>query len=210
MGKVKFDVDDDAIDAELTGNFYDGPVPPARQVYRAKVKRMELGKTGPGAKNPGAPLLTLLLEFCATKNSDASQYDGYGVWHRLNVTKQGAAFVNQFLEAIAQGDDEKFAKIKKAFWGGGLVVDGDDEGHVIRIGNLRVESPNGELIVYIGTKTDSYKGEERLAVTRFLWPANGDEAASDSGDDGAPVEDLPEDLAEEEPTASADDDEDLF
>lgn len=212
MGKIKFDQWTDGNEAEIdsASGFYDGPVPPGRKIYRLKVRRMELGKAGPDAKNPGAPKILVLLE-CQTKKSHPdAQYDGYGFFHNLNVTKQGAPFVNQFLDALAQGDEEAATKLKKDFWGGNAVVDGDGEGHVIRIGSKKINSPDGEQIVYALTKRATWNGNEKLEVVKFLWPAEKEYEGLNEFASDDELEELPEDLAEEAPQESSPDDETMF
>lgn len=197
MGKVKFGIDaDDAIGAEAGegGSFYDGPIPP-RGAYRGVLKRLELV-----AKNgSGDPMLRYLIELKAKPNTEASKYDGYGVWGNQNVTDQGKGYVNQFLDALTNGSDEQILATRKAFWGGQLVVEDEGEGHVIRIGKMQIGSPSGSRTVAFTGKRTTYKGEEKLEVQRFLVSKEEEEPVDVESLEELPEEELPaEDNSDDE------------
>lgn len=191
MGKVKFGIDaDDAINAEAGegATFYDGPVPP-KGAYRGILKRLELI----AENKSGNPMLKYLIELKAREGSEAAQYDGYPIWGNQNVTDQGKGYVNQFLDALTNGSDEQILVTRKAFWTGGLVVEDDGEGHVIRIGKMQIGSPTGSRTVAFQAKKKTYKGEESLEVARFLVTKEEEPEV-----DPETLEELPEeDLAEE-------------
>ncbi len=121
------------------------------------------------------PMIKYLIELKAKAKSANSKYDGYGVWGNLNITDQGKGYVNAFLDAISDGTTAGMRKMRKAFWEGGLVVDGDGIGHVIRIGTLKVNSPKAELAVSFSGKKDSFGGQDKLIVGKFLLPAAAEE-----------------------------------
>lgn len=138
--------------------FYDGPVPP-KGVYRGKLKRLALKKN----KN-GDWMFNGVVEINETSRHK-KQYNGYGAWFNQNITESGAPFVNAFLDALGLSKAQK-----KAFWGSTGVKtetgDSKDGPHPVEaIGGFRVKEEMP--IVFLG-KRDSYNGEERLQVGRFL------------------------------------------
>lgn len=188
MGKIKFtDISNatDPEDAEVEGGFYDGPCPP-KGLYRTKLKVLRLTETGPKSQNPGSPMLKLILELQARPNKPEAKFDGYGIFHNLNVTDQGKGWVNQFLDALTDGSEEECRKIRRAFWGGEFVVDGEAKGDCVRIGSKRIDSPNGENIVYVNTFIQKYEGEDQLRVRKFLISNNVEKETPEE------IENLPE------------------
>lgn len=204
MGKVKFGIDsDDAINAEAGegGNFYDGPVPP-KGSYRGILKRLELI----AENSKGNPMLRYLIELKADPGSDNALYDGYGVWGHQNVTDQGKGYVNAFLDALTDGTPEGSLTIRKAFWGGQMVVEDDGEGHVVRIGKMNIDSPDcTKRVAFVGKRAKN-NGEDKLEVAKWLISKGKEEEI-----DMSKLEELPDDLRDEDPTdpwASSDDDDD--
>lgn len=143
---------------------YDGPLPPPKKPYRAMLKRLELVRNS--NKNP---MLRVLCELdAADKNSEVAQYDGCPVWANQNVTDQGKGYVNQFLDALSNGTQEDIKRIRHAFWNGGLVVDGDSLGHVLRIGKKAINSPKANIPIYFIAKHKTFEGEKSLDVASWL------------------------------------------
>lgn len=211
MGVIKFGIKD-AVGAEAAGgNFYEGEVPPAG-VYHGIIKRLELTNSA-----KGDPMLKCLIEV-SDKDAKKKKYNGYGIWTNLMVTDQGKGYVNLMLNSIA-GSLEKGMKLQKLFWLKGVSTVGDGEGHILKIGGtFKVNSPNAEIPVIVGTKRGSYKGEERLEVSRFLVPSaeantDAEDEAEDEDDvidadvvDEADLEDEAEEADDDDEEAADDDD----
>ena len=198
MGKVKFGLDaDDAINAEAGegGTFYEGPVPP-KGTYAGILKRLELIDEN---KN-GDPMLKYLIELKARPGSDAEQYDGYGVWGNQNVTDQGKGYVNQFLDALTDGSEDQIIATRRAFWGGQLIVEDDGKGHVLRIGKMKIDSPDCSRKVAFQGKRTKYQGDEKLEVAKFLVSKTKEEPV-----DISKLEELPDELNEDAPAQDVED-----
>ena len=187
----------DVMDAEPT--FKDVPAPPKGR-YRVKLKRMTHGtiKTG---DNAGKDRFNCLLEL--TGPESASKYKGYGFWHGLNLTKQGVGYVNQFLNGLAGPDEVKQRALRKAFWAADILT--DEDGHVQRIGKLKINSPDGERELEITSKMGKDRdGNVRADVASVLVPQNGSSVADAEEEDDEDEEEDNDDLLEED----EDDDED--
>lgn len=199
--KMDFSNVNGGADAEATvGNFYDGPTPPYKEPLRGIVKRVTIGAIKSGA-NKGAPRINMLCEVQEPSKSKNAKYNGYGVWHGLNVTDQGAGYVNQWLNSLAGESEVAQKKLKRSFWGaGGVKVDSDD--HLITIGTFKISSPNGTSpVAWVGKKGKSQDGEERYEIGSFLIPKG---SSSDADED----EEEFEDDEEEEFDDDADDEDD--
>lgn len=186
MGKVKFGIND-AVDAEPEGfKEYNGPTPPGKKPYRGFIKRIELKENG-----NKDPMLKFLIELKATPGTENEKYDGYGVWDQQNVTDQGKGYVNAMLDAMTDGSDAAKRELRRAFWGGELVVDGDGYGHITRIGKMKVNSPDScNIPVAFMGKTHTYNNETSLRVGRWLVEKKQEVVHEE-------LEELPEDLEEE-------------
>lgn len=205
MPKFKggFGIDDvdEAINSEFDGDAtlgYTGPVPPAGP-YHGILKRLELTKTGPNSKNPGTPMLKILVEI--QEKGDKAKYNGYGIWNNQMVTKKSAVFANQFLDALAGGNESKAKAIKTWFWKEQLQTENADGGHIIAIGKLKVNSPDASIPVIFNTKrVADYNDEtkEKLEVKRWLVPNNADENPSADGDLDEGLDDDLDDLGGDE------------
>lgn len=170
--KFNFKISKDDMSAEL-GDFggYDGPKPP-KGVYNTLIKVIRI-KTN---KNDD-PMLNILHEISEPKGSEKAKYNGYAVWNNINVTKQSAAFINNFFDAI-----DPSGKAKVAFYEERITTDDEEPPNLIKVGNKKVLS----VAVRVLTKDEAYQGEERLAVVQYM-------EAKDGEDD----EDEPEEEAEE-------------
>lgn len=126
--KLKFNVGEEAADADASSEgFYDGPTPP-KAVYRTTLKFLRVKDN-----SKGDPRISGICEIAEPKGSDKAKYNGYGIWIGLNINKQSAPYVNNFLDT--------FGFNRKAFWGaGGVTIDENDE------------NGSGMLILKIGTK----------------------------------------------------------
>ena len=195
MKKMKFNVGADAADAEAgQSNFYDGDVPP-RGVYRFVVRgdmlRMKTNCNGD-------PMLSGLAEIREPKGSDKAKYNGYGMWFQQNVTKQGAPYVNNFLDTLGFN--------RKAFWGtGGVTIDENDAdedrnivGTITKIGTKAVAE---EIPCRIRTKRGKWDGEDRLEVAGagyLALSAGDDEEEQWDGEEDEATDDSEPDVPEEE------------
>lgn len=164
MGKVNLNMKKNARKASKRGGaFYKGPIPP-KGSYLGTLKRLELVKEN----SAGDPMLRGLLEINEPKKSKASKYNGYGVWFNQNLTDVGAEYCNGFLDALAGPNETKQQKLKDAFWGNGMVVDGKGEGHVLKIGTVRIGSPEGKIVLAFNGRRKGYQGEIKLDVAGWL------------------------------------------
>lgn len=193
---------EDVLDAEPT--YRDVPAPPKGR-YKVRLKRMTHGTIRSG-DNAGAPRFNCLLELIGPKS--AEQYIGYGFWHGLNLTKQSAGYVNQFLNGIAGSSEAAQRSLRKSFWGADILV--DDESHVQRIGKVKIGSPDGQITFEITSKVGKDRdGNPRSEVVSILVPQNDTGATFDSeDDDDEDAEDVLADVTEDEEDEVDEDDDD--
>lgn len=200
--------------AEPEGGNYDN-TPPKPGTYQGKLKGLKVTEiqTGP---NAGADRLRVLVEITGpkgAKNINGGSAVGTGVFSGLNITEQGAGYVNQFLHAVAGAKSAADKKaIEKAFWGVGK-YDGcamDEDGEVEKIGKaLFIGSPAGERPIGIVTTVRPNKDGEKMAdISRFLAPkAADDDDDVDEDDDEEDIEEPEEDDEEDEEEDEEDEDE---
>lgn len=143
--------------------FYDGPPPPPN-TYRGKVKKMGLAKIGSG-DNVGKDRIALVLEITE------GQYKGAGILHSINLTTESGWAVNQFLHAMTDGSEKQKTVLEKWFYDVGYDVEPEATGKMgqqfISIGGKF--KPIGKPVAFI-TKMDSYNGEPKAAIDRFVVP----------------------------------------
>lgn len=195
----------DVVDAEPT--IRDIPAPPKGR-YKVRLKRMTHGTIRSG-DNAGAPRFNCLLELIGPKS--AEKYTGYGFWHGLNLTKQGAGYVNQFLNGLAGSSESAQRALRKAFWDADIVV--DDDSHVVKIGKTKIGSPDGQLTLEITTRMGKDRdGNPRAEVVSVLVPQNetGSDSSSDADEDEDDdvLADVDDDESEDDEQDEDDDDED--
>lgn len=155
-------VGDDPFGSELDEfEVYEGEQPP-KGVYRCFLKGLRLKENKNNDK-----MLNGLLIIAEPKSSKKAQYNGYGFWFNLNITKQGAPWVNNFLAAIAPAG--KSDAIRKAFWQQKVMIDKDEPPNVISIGILKITGGK-DIFVKANCKFVPAKGDydEKLDVLRFL------------------------------------------
>lgn len=192
MPRIKFGIQGAGIEND-GGGFYEGP-PPVPGTYAFKLKRLTLVKTqgGPKAKSPaGTPMLNVLVEITGPPGN---KFIGAGIFRNLVITESTASFVNQFLNALTDGSAAKIKQIQTAFWNDGPYV--NKEGHVLKIGNLNVNSPEGELTLMAVVKkkriTAEYP-EPGAEIARFLvskrLSSDEEDAEADLRDDDDPLDD---------------------
>ena len=146
-----------------------------------------------------------MLELVGPKS--AEQYVGYGFWHGLNLTKQSAGYVNQFLNGIAGSSEAAQRSLRKSFWGADILV--DDDGHVQRIGKVKIGSPEGQITFEITSKVGKDRdGNPRSEVVSVLVPQNDSGATFESDDEEDEAEDVLADVEEDEDEDELDEDDD--
>lgn len=198
MGKMQFKVGAKAATAELDASFtpYEGEIPPGNTTYPVLMRQLRVKTANNPAKNK---MLNFVLEIDAPEDSDKAQYNGYGFWVNLNITEEGAPWVNNFLDA--------FGFDRKTFWTQGLVTDPESKDantpHVLRIGNVKVDKDGMEAIAFVKGKPATAKYERSLDLVRFEIPEGGVARPT-----AADAEDVP-DTPDEETAADADADADV-
>lgn len=142
---------------------WSGELPPTG-AYTGKVKVVSVGAISQAAKNPanrGKPKFNVGVEL---SNTPEGKYDGFMAWGSLNLIDSGIPYINQFLHALTDGSEKSITAVEKAFYEAGPIVD-DKQQHVLKIGNLLVNSPNGELPVKVSIKKSSYFNPETKQTT---------------------------------------------
>ncbi|AHZ95434.1 hypothetical protein PBI_DAMIEN_73 [Mycobacterium phage Damien] len=167
---------------------YDGPLPPNGS-YTGTLK---VAKVVAMKKDPSKRRISLLVVI------DHPDYKGYPAWGGVNLTEQGIPYVNQWLRSLVSSEEE-FKKIHKVFFGKGPVVDEKKE-NILKIGTVKINSPEGELKVKVTLKQRTWEGKTTAGVQAFL--SNDDDGGS-SDDEVVEEETEDPDLDTE-----ADDDED--
>ena len=178
----------------MTFEPWSGPLPP-KGSYTARLKVAKLVPIT-SAANKGAFRVFIVCELITN-----DEYNGAPVFGNVNLIESGKSFVNQWLKALTDGSDAQYDKILKAFNGGQVHVDEKKE-HIKAIGNVKVNSPNGELPVKISLGHNTYNGKTTAKVMSFLWDNNGGglrRASTSNGDEPA-----------EEIAVALDDEEELF
>lgn len=137
---------------------WSGELPPTG-AYTGKLKVVSVGAISQAAKNPanrGKPKFNIGVELCDTPDG---KFDGFLAWGSLNLIDSGIPYINQFLHALTDGSDKSVQAIEKAFYETGPIVDAEQK-HVLKIGTLTIESPNGELPIKVAIKKSSYFNPE--------------------------------------------------
>lgn len=190
------DTDGSLWEEELDGYaVYDGEQPP-KGMYRCALKFLRL-KTN---KND-QPMLNGMLIINEPSGSKKAQYNGYDFWFNLNVTNQGARWVNNFLTALV--DEKKSAALRKAFWEQKVMIDKSEPPTVLSIGILKIVE--NMLVTAVCKLKKEYGGEGlTLDPTSFSRPADlkfNSEGAQTSEPDGEDDEGWESD--EEDPEIAA-------
>jgi hypothetical protein len=180
---------------------YDGELPP-KGVYRLVLKTLRLKKN----KNDD-PMLNALLIINEPAGSKKSQYNGKDVWANLNVTRQGAPWVNNFISALVP--ENKVAAVRKAFWAQKVMVDKEEPPNVLSIGAVKIEA--GKLLISAQCGHKTYNGDTDLDAKRFFRPSDttlnedGATPAADGDEDEWEEETEAEEAETEDPAEDADD-----
>lgn len=178
----------------MYSEFYDGP-PPTPGPYKGNIVGMWLSTVQSGA-NEGAYKILVSVEI------NHGKFKGARLLNNLTLVKNSAWVVNQFLHALTPDGTEKQKKIMEdLFWEKGFRTDSDNEHKlgtpIINFGGKF--KPIGKEISFV-TKFDTYGGEKRAVIDRFVVPT---EMSDDDGDDEA--EDVEETVEEEPETVEAQD-----
>jgi hypothetical protein len=137
---------------------WSGDLPPTG-AYTGKLKIVTVGAISQAAKNPanrGKPKFNVGVELFDTPEG---KYDGFMAWGSLNLIDSGVPYINQFLHALTDGSDKSIAAMETAFYKDGPIVD-DRQQHVLKIGTLKIDSPNGDLPIKVSIKKSSYFNPE--------------------------------------------------
>lgn len=153
------DVGEDPFGANLEEfEVYEGDLPP-KGVYRFELTMLRLKEN-----RNGDPMINGRLRM-AELRKDKKQYNGYGCWFNLNVTKQGRGWVNNFIDALAK-DDKQALALRKAFWDQKVMLDKEEPPNILSIGTLKIHDKNLVLRAQCGVK--KYEGELDLDPKVFL------------------------------------------
>lgn len=202
MARVMKPVIDGFNDTNTGGGYYDGP-PPTPGLYQGKVKQLALATIATGV-NAGGQRLHLVVEITEGK------FKGAGLVTSLNLTAQGAPYVNRFLRSLTDGSDEQDKGIREAFWHVGYSVgDEDQKGRlpILKIG--KKFDPIGKSTAFVTRMRTGNDGVERADIARFVTPVVAEPEEDTSSDDdllaGLDSLDLDTDSTEKV-TVGADDD----
>lgn len=158
---------------------YDGDTPP-KGVYRFVLKTLRLA-----TNRNDEPMLKGLLILNEPNGSKKAQYNGYDCWFNLNVTNQGAKWVNNFLSALVP--EAKVAAIRKAFWGQKVMIDKGEPPNVLSIGGVKMpDGGAGTILVSAKCGHKSYNGDIDLDPKQFFRPTDttlGDDPTATGADD---------------------------
>ena len=219
-GKLKWDINGKGEapkqPGEAGGGNYNGPDLP-KGSWPARIKRMEVTKIQTKSDNYGKPRIRILLEVQTAGIKGKEQYHGAPVWDGLNIIESGKGFVNAFLHALTDGSERAKRAIESVFWDEDKGADfkkvrnkksDEIETHIVKIGRVAINSPNGEKMVQIVTRPGhDNKGNYRPEVAEYI-PYAGDDAVGDDSD----AEDVTDDddmLEGDVDDEDVDDDEDM-
>ena len=163
MPKFSLDINGQGQEAAEGRAGWSGELPPTG-AYSGKLKIVSIGAISQQSKVPanrGKPKLSIGVELVDTPEG---KYDGFVAWGNLNLIDSGIPWVNQFLHALTDGSEKSIAAIEKAFYNGGIVVD-DSQKHVVKIGSLVIDSPNGEIPIKVSLEKSSYYNPETKTTT---------------------------------------------
>lgn len=187
MPKINLDINLTDADIAEAREDWKGPLPP-KGSYPAKLKVVQFKEIVNGA-NKGSYRLAMV----AVLNTK-DKYDGCPVFGGVNLTEQGAQYVNQFLFALTDGTQAEFKKLQKAFMAGPITDEKKE--HVKKIGTLKVNSPEGEVGVLISVKQKTWQGDTSMNIVSFL-PRNGSVSGGGSSDEEEEVVEEDEDSDDE-------------
>lgn len=172
---------------------WSGEFPPTG-TYEGVLKILSTGVIGPEAKNAGAAKLFAGVEL---RNTSGGKYDGFLASSNLNMIESSLPYINQFLLALTDGSDAQFTAIKKAFYETGPTVD-ERKKHILKIGRLNVNSPNGETPIKVSVKNQPYTRNgvtvQSAQIASFLVNEDGNfKGSNNSGPEQTVVDEETED-----------------
>ena len=177
---------------------WSGELPPTGS-YSGVLKIISLGEIGPDAKNAGKPKLSIGVELKSEKGSPSQKYDGYIAWGNLNLIPESAPFINQFLLALTDGSDASLAKIQNAFQNN--ITWDERKKHVVKIGNLYVNSPEGELPIKVSIQNTPFHNKktgvttQQVRIQSYLLGAGSAIVGDGGSTDGPQVSDVEEEAS---------------
>lgn len=184
--------------------FYDGPLPkPA--LYKGKVSYLALGKIKSGT-NSGQQKLVVMCTITE------GPFKGAGVGKNLQLSEQGAGWVNQFLHSLTDGSEAQKKGIEEAFYGTGYVLADETKNGltpILKIG--KKTNPVGVACNFVVTnrtiEEGDRKGETVADISRFVSKRNDEEseaAVEDPEDDFADALAAADDSDDDDSTAATD------
>jgi hypothetical protein len=216
MAKMKWDINGKGVDpASGGGQGYNGPNLP-KGSWTAKVKRMTVGQIQSTGPNKGKPRISVLLEVTGMKG-DKAKYNGHPIWDGLNIIDSSVPFVNGFLHGLTDGSEREKRAIESAFWDEDKGPDfkrvkvekgnraGEVDTHIIKIGKVKIGSPNGETLVQVTTREGEWNGKFRAEVTGYIPMSRENTSGDDDDDVDDEDEDDDEDLLEDTDVSGDDD-----
>jgi hypothetical protein len=179
MGKVKWNTKaseiDEAEDSGAQFEPYDGPIPPKNAVLRLALKWARVT-----AFNSGNGGLTMLFEVAEPKSSPKAKYNGCPIFNRLVDVDTQTFKIKQFMSAIGGTGRHWAATV--------TTKDDRDNEVVVKWGNVMAEG----LYVRAQMDRETYEGEPRAVVGRFLPKREDEEMAEDDAEAGDDSTDLDE------------------
>lgn len=163
MAKFSLDINGVGAGAAEGRAGWGGELPPTG-AYNGKLKIVTVGSISQTAKNPqnrGKPKFNVGVELT---NTPEGKYDGFIAWGSLNLIESGIPYINQFLHALTDGSEKSITAVEKSFYENGPTVD-DRQQHVLKIGSLRIDSPDGTLPIKVSIKKSSYFNPETKQTT---------------------------------------------
>lgn len=180
MGKVKWGTSaadiDGAEDRGAEFEPYDGPVPPKNAVLRLTLKWARVTEFNSG--NSG---LTMLFEVAEPKSSEKARYNGCPIFYRLVDTDTQTFKIKQFMAAIGGTGRH---------WAATVTQKDDRDNEVVqKWGNVMAQG----LVVRAQMGRETYEGEQRAVVNRFLPKREDEEMAEDDAEasDDSSTEEAP-------------------
>lgn len=165
-----------------------------RGVFRVQVKKITVVKN----KN-NDDMLKITAEISETDKAKKG-YNGYAFWDQQNVTDQSAPFLKQFLRSIGASWADFNARTKMT------PMTKTEPGVIQAIGPVNFAGSK-KVFAVVSVKHDSYQGNERAVIGRWLPPKDDAEPEEEEelDDDELDDEELDDDLEESE----GDEDEEL-
>lgn len=163
------------VDSAEAREDWKGPLPP-KGAYPAKLRLMQI-KAIKGSNTRKRISVMAILQ---TENIDGQEeYHECPCWGGFNLDEAGIPYLNQFLDSLTDGSDSAIKKIRTAFYPPrGPIVD-EKKVNVLKIGTLKINSPEGELPIMITVGHNTWEGKTTAKAVSFLIP--GSDAANSIG-----------------------------